>query len=84
MLCWLTREVSYRAKVLNTRDSSNASIVSYAIADGVAFAAPGTSEKGHIDVHFDVNTPGGHSSIPPKHTVREIYDPRAYKSELTF
>ncbi|KAH7105750.1 carboxypeptidase S [Auriculariales sp. MPI-PUGE-AT-0066] len=41
---------------------------SYDIKDGVAFAMPATSEKGYLDVHVEVVTPGGHSSIPPPHT----------------
>lgn len=36
--------------------------------DGVLIAAPGTGEKGFINLQFDVNTPGGHSSVPPDHT----------------
>ncbi|KAG8901325.1 hypothetical protein FRB99_005386, partial [Tulasnella sp. 403] len=35
---------------------------------GRPFAVPGISEKGFIDVRVDVATPGGHSSIPPRHT----------------
>lgn len=53
----------------------------YLFEDGLALAAPGTSEKGHADLHFEVNTPGGHSSIPPKHTVREL-SPSVFKSDL--
>ncbi len=36
----------------------------------VLFAMPCTSEKGYTDVLVEVSTPGGHSSVPPKHTVR--------------
>ncbi|QLL31512.1 hypothetical protein HG536_0B03750 [Torulaspora globosa] len=36
--------------------------------EGVWIAAPGTGEKGFINVQFDVRTPGGHSSVPPDHT----------------
>ncbi|GAO45852.1 hypothetical protein G7K_0100-t1 [Saitoella complicata NRRL Y-17804] len=35
---------------------------------GALVALPGTGEKGYIDVKITVNTPGGHSSIPPPHT----------------
>jgi Gly-Xaa carboxypeptidase len=31
-------------------------------------AVPGISEKGGFDIRIKVNTPGGHSSIPPAHT----------------
>ena len=33
-------------------------------------ATPGIAEKGYIDVRVDVTSPGGHSSVPPSHTVR--------------
>jgi len=59
---------------LNAQYLFAVSIGAYSFEDGVALAAPGTSEKGYIDLHFDVNTPGGHSSIPPQHTVRDISD----------
>jgi Gly-Xaa carboxypeptidase len=36
----------------------------------VLFAGPATGEKGYLDIRIEVNTPGGHSSIPPRHTVR--------------
>ncbi|EIW79241.1 carboxypeptidase S [Coniophora puteana RWD-64-598 SS2] len=35
---------------------------------GQAIASPGIAEKGYVDVRVEVNTPGGHSSIPPPHT----------------
>jgi len=31
-------------------------------------AFPSVAEKGYLDVHLSVASPGGHSSIPPKHT----------------
>ncbi|KAI0704317.1 hypothetical protein BC835DRAFT_817562 [Cytidiella melzeri] len=34
----------------------------------VLFAGPATGEKGYLDVRVEVSTPGGHSSIPPRHT----------------
>ena len=37
--------------------------------DGV-FAVPAIGEKGYLDVRVEVSSPGGHSSIPPEHTVR--------------
>lgn len=38
---------------------------SVAYEDGVTLALPGTSEKGSTDVVVEINTPGGHSSVPP-------------------
>lgn len=38
--------------------------------DGTIFALPDVSEKGYLDVRVEVNVRGGHSSIPPVHTVR--------------
>ncbi|KAL2156658.1 hypothetical protein VTH82DRAFT_1403 [Thermothelomyces myriococcoides] len=35
---------------------------------GTLFAKPGTAEKGYVDVHITVRTPGGHSSVPSDHT----------------
>ena len=32
-------------------------------------ATPGIAEKGYIDVRVEVTSPGGHSSVPPQHTV---------------
>ncbi|KAF7291986.1 Carboxypeptidase S [Mycena indigotica] len=35
---------------------------------GAIFAAPGIGEKGSVNVQVDIQTPGGHSSVPPEHT----------------
>ncbi|KAJ7512330.1 hypothetical protein B0H11DRAFT_1698767 [Mycena galericulata] len=35
---------------------------------GAVFASPAVAEKGSVDVYIEVQTPGGHSSIPPAHT----------------
>ncbi|KAG7777666.1 hypothetical protein KL930_000565 [Ogataea haglerorum] len=35
---------------------------------GVKMSVPGTAEKGYMDLKIILETPGGHSSIPPKHT----------------
>ena len=36
---------------------------------GSVFATPGIAEKGYFDVTVEVTAPGGHSSVPPRHTV---------------
>ncbi|KAJ7180527.1 hypothetical protein C8R46DRAFT_1210873 [Mycena filopes] len=35
---------------------------------GSVFATVAVAEKGYLDVHVEVTSPGGHSSIPPAHT----------------
>ncbi|KAJ3275164.1 hypothetical protein HK104_003958 [Borealophlyctis nickersoniae] len=37
-------------------------------AEGVTLAMVSIQEKGYVDVSITVETPGGHSSIPPPHT----------------
>ncbi|KAI0328685.1 Zn-dependent exopeptidase [Cubamyces sp. BRFM 1775] len=34
----------------------------------VIFAFPALSEKGYLDVQIEITAPGGHSSVPPRHT----------------
>jgi Gly-Xaa carboxypeptidase len=36
---------------------------------GRVVATPGVAEKGYLDVMINVASPGGHSSLPPPHTV---------------
>lgn len=36
--------------------------------EGIFLALPGTGEKGIVNVVIGLNTPGGHSSVPPDHT----------------
>lgn len=36
---------------------------------GAFVSTPAVAEKGHLDVKIQISTPGGHSSVPPKHTV---------------
>ena len=36
---------------------------------GGVVAIPAIAEKGYIDVRVEVTSPGGHSSVPPSHTV---------------
>ncbi|KAJ7034590.1 carboxypeptidase S [Mycena alexandri] len=35
---------------------------------GTIFALPDIAEKGHLNVEIELQTPGGHSSVPPGHT----------------
>ena len=37
---------------------------------GSVVALPSVTEKGYLDIQLTVTSPGGHSSVPPKHTVR--------------
>lgn len=37
---------------------------------GSTIAIVGTAEKGYADTRVKVSTAGGHSSVPPAHTVR--------------
>ena len=36
---------------------------------GSVIATPGIAEKGYLDALLKVTAPGGHSSVPPPHTV---------------
>jgi len=40
---------------------------------GSVVASPGIAEKGFINVLVEVTAPGGHSSIPPAHTVISFF-----------
>ncbi|KAI6041919.1 hypothetical protein EDC04DRAFT_1140559 [Pisolithus marmoratus] len=40
----------------------------YAKQYGRNIATPSIAEKGYLDIHIEVTTPGGHSSLPPPHT----------------
>lgn len=40
-------------------------------ADSV-IATPAVAEKGHFDLRLEVSSPGGHSSVPPEHTVSSL------------
>ncbi|KAG0686992.1 hypothetical protein C6P40_003046 [Pichia californica] len=42
--------------------------VSLTKSEDVIIAVPGTSEKGYMDFEIILKMPGGHSSVPPKHT----------------
>ena len=42
-------------------------------SDNSILAFPDVSEKGYLDARIEVNVPGGHSSVPPLHTVRRMF-----------
>jgi hypothetical protein len=44
---------------------------SYGDIEGSTIAIPGIAEKGYVDTIVKVSTPGGHSSVPPPHTVSD-------------
>lgn len=46
-------------------DEGDSGITEY---EGNSYILPATGEKGHLDSVIELYTPGGHSSIPPKHT----------------
>lgn len=41
----------------------------YYSTNGLNLVLPATGEKGYVDSSIKIFTPGGHSSIPPKHTL---------------
>jgi Gly-Xaa carboxypeptidase len=41
----------------------------YRDVEGTIIAIPGIAEKGLVDTRVKVSTSGGHSSVPPAHTV---------------
>lgn len=52
----------------------------YAVSDEVIISKPGVAEKGGLNVRFEISAPGGHSSVPPAHTVS--FD-ISYTSQIT-
>ena len=44
----------------------------YSETFGATIATPAVAEKGKLDVRMQVSTPGGHSSVPPAHTVSRL------------
>ncbi|KAF7356747.1 Gly-X carboxypeptidase [Mycena venus] len=57
---------------------------------GSVFASPSVAEKGYLDVHVEVTSPGGHSSVPPVHTTIGMlaalvvkYENNPYELELS-
>ena len=70
--CFLTKDVR-GLDVAN--DTTNSALALYTDMGGVIFATPSTSEKGYFDMKITLSTLGGHSSVPPSHTVRINYTP---------
>ncbi|KAF8216351.1 hypothetical protein K438DRAFT_1797078 [Mycena galopus ATCC 62051] len=59
-------------------------------AYGSVLAFPAVAEKGYLDVHVEVTSPGGHSSVPPPHTTIGMlaalvvkYEDNPYEIELS-
>jgi len=52
-----------------SRSNNKISIEGFEESFGSVVAFLAVAEKGYIDVELSVASPGGHSSIPPKHTV---------------
>lgn len=40
------------------------------LTENAIVAAPAVAEKGSFNLRMEVSSPGGHSSVPPPHTVR--------------
>src|SRR6266702_2737020 len=65
-----TRAVSTGKMVIDSSQLTLISLVGgFAEVGGSVLAVPGIAEKGYIDVMVTVSTAGGHSSVPPPHTV---------------
>jgi acetylornithine deacetylase/succinyl-diaminopimelate desuccinylase-like protein len=54
----------------------------YREESGAVLAAPNVAEKGKLDVRMEVVTKGGHSSVPPLHTVKSTSHPPALHTKL--
>jgi Gly-Xaa carboxypeptidase len=52
--------------------------------NGIVYATPATAEKGKLDARIEVFTPGGHSSVPPQHTVIPLPPPSPYLPADTY
>ncbi|KAH9936403.1 uncharacterized protein B0H18DRAFT_973711, partial [Fomitopsis serialis] len=40
----------------------------YAVRGDALMSSPAVAEKGKLDARLEISTPGGHSSVPPRHT----------------
>lgn len=59
--------------------AQNDCIGGYSQLFGTVFSTPAVAEKGKLDVKVEVATAGGHSSVPPAHTV-SYFSPGALPS----
>jgi len=55
-----------------SRPNNTTSAAGFQELFGSVVALPAVAEKGYIDIELSVASPGGHSSIPPEHTVGSI------------
>ncbi|KAL2868410.1 Gly-Xaa carboxypeptidase [Aspergillus lucknowensis] len=67
---------------LSTLRSSSASAL-HDEEDNVIYALPDVGEKGALDIILSLSVPGGHSSVPPKHTGIGIMSEIIYNLENT-
>lgn len=44
------------------------------LSENAIVAAPAVAEKGSFNLRLEVASPGGHSSVPPPHTVSPVFD----------
>ncbi len=65
-----TRAVSTVIRIQILHLTVNAVIGGFVDIGGSIIALVGTAEKGLTNTRVRVETPGGHSSVPPAHTVR--------------
>lgn len=66
----LTKEVSYDRFVLFT-SLTETTLGRQDVGNSIVLAGPAVAEKGSFNLRMEVATPGGHSSVPPPHTVRD-------------
>lgn len=67
---WLMKEVCAYHKQNGDSFSSCCGPGGQDLREHVIFANPAVAEKGSFNLRIDLSTPGGHSSVPPPHTVR--------------
>ncbi|THH14625.1 hypothetical protein EW146_g5732 [Bondarzewia mesenterica] len=84
--CWLMKEASFYGQCWRFRVFMSHPPDGYTIQPGdkTVLAFPDVSEKGYLDARVEVNVPGGHSSVPPAHTVRRPFSCATRRSALKF